>query len=105
MYQRNFRQNRKKLRKIDKFNTLISDERKIINDVNRKNNNSIRLLNEFQVNRVYMVDDIIKTIVDYITRKKNNNCLKMMKMNEIEQEIKYNNHSMIALKFERSNDS
>ena len=40
MYQKNFRQNRKRLQKIDKFNALISDERKIINDMNRENNNS-----------------------------------------------------------------
>ena len=43
---------------------------------------------------------MIKTIVDYITRKKNDDCLKMMKVNEIEQETKYNNHSIIALSAE-----
>ena len=85
------------MRKIDKFNALILDQRKIINNVNRKNNNLFRLFNKFQVNRIYIVDNIIKTIVDYITRKKNDNCLKMIKVNKIEQETKYINDNMIVL--------
>ena len=50
MYQKDFKQNRKRLRKIDKFNALISDEKKIINDVNRKNNEFINLMNKFKKN-------------------------------------------------------
>ena len=72
------------MRRIDKFNALISDGRKVINDVNRKNNNSIRLLNKFRVNKIYMMSDMIEKIIDYITRKRNNKKLKMTKMNEIE---------------------
>ena len=50
MYQRNFRQNKKRLRRIDKFNALISGEKKIVNDINRKNNEFINLMNKFKKN-------------------------------------------------------
>ena len=49
------------------------------------------------MNEVNIIDDMIKTIVDYITRKRNNEWLKMIKMNEIKQETKYINYKIIAL--------
>ena len=49
------------------------------------------------MNEINIVDDMIETIVDYITRKRNKEWLKMIKMNIIEQEIKYINYNMIAL--------
>ena len=85
MYKRDFRQNIKRLRRIDKFNALISGGRKVINDVNRKNNNSIRLLNKFRVNKIYMMSDMIEKIIDYITRKRNNKKLKMTKMTKMNE--------------------
>ena len=97
MYQRNFRQNRKKLRRIDKFNALISNEKKIINDINRKNKILISQMNKFKKNRVYIVNDIIDAIIDYITCKINNVKHKLIKINETEQETKYINHNFITL--------
>ena len=49
------------------------------------------------MNKIYIVDDMIETIVNYITRKKKNEWLKKIKENEIEQETKYINHNKIAL--------
>ena len=72
MYQKSFRQNRKRLRRIDKFNALISDEKKIVNDVNRKNNEFINLMNKFKRNRMCIAGDMIDAIIDYIIRKINN---------------------------------
>ena len=85
------------MRKIDKFNASISDEEKIVNDVNRKINDSISLLNKFQMNEVNIIDDMIETIVDYITRERNKEWLKMIEMNIIEQGTKHINYNMIAL--------
>ena len=49
------------------------------------------------MNEVNIVDDMIKTIVDYITRKRNKEWVKMIKMNIIEQGTKHINYNMIAL--------
>ena len=72
MYQKDFRQNKKKLRRINKFNALISNERKIVNDVNRENNESIDLMNKFKKNRMCIVGDMINAIIDHIICKINN---------------------------------
>ena len=50
MYQKGFRPNRKRLRRIDKFNALISDEKKIVNDVNKENKILINQMNKFKKN-------------------------------------------------------
>ena len=50
MYQKDFRQNRKRLRRIDKFNVLISNEKKIVNEINRKNKILINQMNKFKNN-------------------------------------------------------
>ena len=49
------------------------------------------------MNEINIIDDIIETIVDYITCKRNNEWLKMIEVNEIEQEIKHINYNIIAL--------
>ena len=97
MYQRNFRQNRKRLRRIDKFNALISNEKKIVNDVNRENKILISQMNKFKKNQVYIAGDMIDAIIDYITRKINNKRYKLIKTNETEQGIKYINHNFVTL--------
>ena len=50
MCQRDFKQNKKRLRRIDKFNALISNEKKIVNDVTRKNKILINQMNKFKKN-------------------------------------------------------
>ena len=60
------------MRRINKFNALISGGKKIINDVNRKNNEFINLMNKFKKNRVCIAGDMIDAIIDHIIRKINN---------------------------------
>ena len=71
MYQKDFRQNKKRLRKINKFNALISDGKKIVNDVNQENNKFINLMNKFKRNRMCIISDMIDAIIDYIIYKIN----------------------------------
>ena len=53
------------------------------------------------MSEISTVNDMIKTIVNYIMRKRNNKWLKIMKVNEIEQRIKYTNYNIIALSARR----
>ena len=46
---------------------------------------------------MYIVDDMIDAIIDYITRKINNEKHKLIKINETEQETKYINYNFITL--------
>ena len=85
------------MRRIDKFNALISDEKKIVNDVNRENKVLINQINKFKRNQVYIVGDMIGAIIDYIMCKINNERYKLIKIDETEQETKYINHSLVTL--------
>ena len=44
-----------------------------------------------------IVDDMIDAIINYITRKINNERYKLIKINETEQKTKYINHNFVAL--------
>ena len=85
------------MRRINKFNALISDEKKIVNDVNRENNKFINLMNKFKKDRICIIDDMIDAIIDYIIRKINNERYKCIKTNKIEQRTKYINHNFVIL--------
>ena len=76
---------------------MISDEKKIVNDVNRKNKILINQMNKFKKNQMYIADDMIDAIIDYITHKINNERYKLIKINWTEQRTKYINHNFVAL--------
>ena len=46
---------------------------------------------------MYIVDDMIDAIIDYITCKINNERYKLIRINKIEQKTKYFNYNLVAL--------
>ena len=85
------------MRRINKFNALISDKKKIINDINRKNKILINQINKFEKDQMYIADNMIDATIDYNTRKINNEKYKLIKINKIEQETKYINYNLVTL--------